>query len=322
MDFSVIIPVYNRPEEIFELLNSLTLQEEKPFEVLVIEDGSDLKCEEIVSSFQSTLNIKYYYISNVGQGFARNFGMEHAKGDFFVLFDSDCIIPGQYFKVLKKEIQKRNLDAFGGPDAADADFSLLQKAMNYSMTSFLTTGGIRGKLKNPAQYQARGYNMGLSRSAFLISKGFSDPNKGEDIELSIRLKKLGFKLELVEDAFVYHKRKSTLYTFFRQSYSFGQNRINISRYHTDAVKLIHLMPLFFLCYWIGILLALFAIPHTLILNLSILVLAIWKISILIHSAYLNKSILVGFISIITSFGQLSAYGLGLFTEWFNKKINT
>jgi glycosyltransferase involved in cell wall biosynthesis len=239
MVFSVVIPVYNRPDEIRELLQSLTTQTFTDFEVIIVEDGSDNPCVIVVDSFREQLDLHYFFIENVAQGFARNYGMEQAKGQYFVLFDSDCIIPSQYFEVLNQAINTRKLDAHGGPDAAEEGFSNFQKAINYSMTSLLTTGGIRGKLKDPSKYQARGFNMGLSKKAFEATKGFVDPNRGEDIELSIRLKKAGFRLELVEEAFVYHKRKNTWQSFFRQSYSFGQNRINVSRYHPYAVKMVH-----------------------------------------------------------------------------------
>ncbi|SNS66985.1 Glycosyltransferase, GT2 family [Belliella buryatensis] len=318
MKFSVIIPVYNRPEEIAELLQSLFLQEEQPMEVIIVEDGSTQKCENLLADFSGQILIRYFFIPNIGQGFARNYGMNQANGDFFVLFDSDCIIPKQYFRVLKEAILSRELDAFGGPDAAGLDFSPIQKAMNYSMTSVLTTGGIRGKLKDVSKYQARGYNMGMSRKAFHQSKGFIDPNRGEDIELSLRLKKLGFRLELIEEAYVYHKRKNTLASFFKQSYTFGQNRINISRFHADAIKIVHLLPLFFLLYWFCLLLGIFVFPDSDLLISGIVLLGIWKISILIHSTLSNNSLIVGVLSVITSFGQLSAYGLGLLSETVKK----
>ncbi|MCH7410803.1 glycosyltransferase [Belliella sp. DSM 111904] len=319
MQFSVIIPVYNRPEEIDALLESLVIQELMPFEVIIVEDGSSVRCELIVRAYSDRLNLKYFFIENRGQGFARNFGMEKAAGDFFVMFDSDCIIPTGYFKALKLAIESRSLDAFGGPDAASSEFSMLQKAMNYSMTSFLTTGGIRGKLKDPAKYQARGYNMGLTKNAFMASGGFIDPNKGEDIELSIRLKKLGYKLELVEEAFVYHNRKSTLTSFFKQSFSFGRNRINISRYHPDAVKMVHLLPLFFLVFWIVTIVFNVLLPLFWLASINNIILILWLVAILISATVANQSLFVGFLAVITSFGQLSAYGLGLLCEWFVKK---
>ncbi|MCH7402454.1 glycosyltransferase [Belliella kenyensis] len=319
MQFTVIIPVYNRPEEIDALLRSLVTQDPLPYEVIVVEDGSSVRCEQIVNSYLNRLNVKYFFIENSGQGFARNFGMEKSTGDFFVMFDSDCVIPKGYFNIIALAIESRGLDAFGGPDAASSEFSILQKAMNYSMTSFLTTGGIRGKLKNPGKYQARGYNMGLSKNAFTASGGFVDPNSGEDIELSIRLKKMGYRLELVEEAYVYHNRKSTFTSFFRQSFSFGRNRINISRYHSDAVKLVHLLPMLFLLFWSVTLLFNILLPTGSIVNIANFILVLWLIGVLISATVANQSLFVGFLAVITSFGQLSAYGLGLLYEWFVKK---
>ncbi|WP_373523935.1 glycosyltransferase [Aquiflexum sp.] len=319
MFFSVIIPVYNRPQEIKELLQSLANQSYKDFEVIIVEDGSIFTCEEIFPLFHDKLNVSYYFIENIGQGFARNFGMENAKGDYFVLFDSDCIIPSDYFDALHTAVKKRKLDAHGGPDDAGPGFSNFQKAINYSMTSVLTTGGIRGKLKDPSKYQARGYNMGLSREAFEVSKGFVDPNKGEDIELSIRLKKLGFRLELVEEAFVYHKRKNTFRTFLRQSFSFGQNRVNVSRYHPDAIQLIHFLPTFFLLGGLfGVALLLKASPISFwILQLY----HIWILLVFFDSLIKYRSLVVGFLAIFTSFGQLTFYGAGLIFGLMEKLVS-
>ena len=253
MFFSCIIPVYNRPGELKDLLGSLLPQTNTQFEVIVIEDGSTLRCKEVVDAFADQLTIHYFFQENTGQGFARNFGMQQAKGDFFVILDSDVLLPPAYFEVLEKAITSRSLDAFGGPDAAAADFSPLQKAMDFAMTSFWTTGGIRGKLKNPAAYQARGFNMGVSRAVFDRLGGFMDPNRGEDIEWSIRIKKAGFRLELVTEAFVYHKRKNTLWSFAKQGFSFGRNRVNVARFHPEAIKLVHALPSFFLLFLIDLL---------------------------------------------------------------------
>jgi GT2 family glycosyltransferase len=264
------------------------------------------------------LTVKYFFIENVGQGFARNYGIKEANGEYFVLFDSDCIVPPNYFGALNQAIIDRSLDAHGGPDAADDDFSHFQKAINYSMTSWLTTGGIRGKLHDPAKYQARGYNMGFSRKAFEATQGFIDPNRGEDIELSIRMKKMGFKLELVEEAFVFHKRKNDFITFFKQSYSFGQNRVNVSRFHPEAIKTVHALPAGFLVGWIGVL-----VYWMLDLNQHfwvVSILALWFTAILLDATIRNKSVIVGLLSMLTAFGQLSFYGAGLMVEGMRKYL--
>lgn len=318
MFFSVIIPVYNRPLEISELLGSLLNQDYSDFEVIIVEDGSEFTCKDIYDSFKDKLQISYHFIENIGQGFARNFGMKRAAGDYFVMFDSDCIIPPHYFTALSKAIKERELDAHGGPDAAEESFSAFQKAINYSMTSFLTTGGIRGKVKDPAQYEARGYNMGLSKKSFEASEGFVDPNKGEDIELSIRLKKLGFNLQLVKEAFVYHKRKNTLLSFFRQSFSFGRNRINVSRFHSEAVKLVHILPSVFLLGWMCGLV--FLLLGSSIFWIFFIGYSAWLIFVFLDSSIKNRSIWIGLISMITSFGQLSFYGAGLIYGFMNKLV--
>jgi len=316
MLFSIIIPVFNRPGELAELLASLTCQTFSQFEVIVIEDGSSISSEKIIDRFKDLFSISYIQQENSGQGFARNRGMAQAKGDFFVVLDSDVIVPASYLEVLNQAILDRSLDAFGGPDAAASDFSNLQKAMDYAMTSFWTTGGIRGKLKDPSKYQARGFNMGVSRRVFEKIGGFVDPNRGEDIEWSIRIKKAGFKLELVEEAFVYHKRKNTLWSFAKQAFSFGRNRVNVSRFHPEAIKLVHLLPTFFLIFLISIVVnaAFFKfllIPH-------LLILFVWAALIVVSASLKNQSILVGELALLTSLIQLCGYGAGLVVELVRK----
>lgn len=312
MFFSCIIPVYNRPGELQELLRSLLSQSYTQFEVIVVEDGSTLRCDEVVTSFSQDLSIRYFYQENTGQGFARNFGMQQAKGDFFVILDSDVILPSSYFEALEKAIAARSLDAFGGPDAAASDFSPLQKAMDFAMTSFWTTGGIRGKLKNPAAYQARGFNMGVSREVFARLGGFVDPNRGEDIEWSLRIKKAGFRLELVSEAFVYHKRKNTLWSFAKQAFSFGQNRVNVSRFHPEAIKLVHALPSLFLLFLISIGVNLIFLKFMLIPQL--LFFWAWALLVINQAYWKYGSLLVGHLALLTSLVQLCGYGAGLLVE--------
>jgi len=312
MFFSCIIPVYNRPGELKDLLSSLLSQTYTQFEVLVVEDGSTLRCDEVVTSFSQNLSIRYFYQENSGQGFARNFGMQQAKGDFFVILDSDVLLPPTYFERLQEAIQSRSLDAFGGPDAAASDFSPLQKAMDFAMTSFWTTGGIRGKLKNPAAYQARGFNMGVSRAVFDRLGGFVDPNRGEDIEWSIRIKKAGFRLELVSEAFVYHKRKNTLWSFAKQAFSFGRNRVNVSRFHPEAIKLVHALPSLFLLFLISIGVNLIFLKFMLILQL--LIFWAWALLVINQAYWKYGSLLVGHLALLTSLVQLCGYGSGLLVE--------
>ncbi|AGA80791.1 glycosyltransferase [Echinicola vietnamensis] len=316
MFFSIIIPVYNRPSEVSELLQSLCQQTVKTFEVVMVEDGSTDRCEEVVRKFEDRLAVRYFYQQNSGQGFARNFGMKHAKGDYFVFFDSDCVIPDAYLMNLQEAIQYRQLDAHGGPDQAAAGFSPFQKAINFSMTSFWTTGGIRGKVADPKKYQARGYNMGFSRKVYDTLGGFVDPNRGEDIELSIRIKKGGFHLELVKEAYVYHKRRNDFMSFLRQSFSFGQNRVNVNRFHPGAIKAVHLMPALFLGGFLAVLFSYFISPP--LYTAGVLLYGGWTMGVLLSAAIGSRSLWVGVLSVFTSYGQLFAYGAGLVTALLKK----
>lgn len=318
MFFSVIIPVYNRPVELRELLDSLTRQTQSNFEVLVIEDGSDLKSEDVCLSFQNSLKIRYVFQNNSGQGFARNRGMELANGDFYIFFDSDVIVPENYLYQVQKAIQERKLDAFGGPDAAANDFSVLQKAMDFAMTSFWTTGGIRGKMKNPSKFQARGFNMGVSKEVFEKVGGFLDPNRGEDIEWSIRIKKAGFKLELIQEGFVYHKRKNTLWSFTKQAFSFGRNRINVSRFHPEAIQIVHILPTFFSFFLISLILS--GILGLGLFMVQLALFAFWLMAVCFSAIIQSKSLFVGILAMLTSILQLSAYGVGFIWELFVKVL--
>lgn len=309
MFFSVIIPVYNRPEETDDLLQSLLNQIFKDFEVVIVDDGSTQTCEHVVRKFSENLSVNYYYQENKGQGFARNLGMEKAIGNYFVFFDSDCVVPANYLNLLYHTLQTRKLDAHGGPDDAGEDFSEWQKAMNFSMTSFWTTGGIRGNVKDPSKYQARGYNMGFSRKVYDQLGGFIHPNMAEDIEMSLRIKKAGFRLELIRDAVVYHRRKNTYNSFIKQAFQFGRNRVFVSNYHPEAVKLVHLLPLFFLLGLIVLLLICWGKPlWALFLGTGYLS---WTACVFFSSAWQNKSLFVGLLSILTSIGQLCGYGAGI-----------
>src|SRR5436190_10777648 len=247
MQFSVIIPVYNRPDEIKELLESLTKQTYKKFDVMIVEDGSSLKCEEVVNSFKDKLSIEYHYKENSGQGFSRNYGFDLAKGDYFIVFDSDCIIPEHYFQTVYNSLSKNYLDAYGGPDRSHHSFTDIQKAISYSMTSLFTTGGIRGGRKRVGVFHPRSFNMGISKEVFDKTKGYIITRMAEDLEFSIRIINAGFKVGLIEDAYVYHKRRTSFKQFFNQLHFFGRGRINLYRFFPNELKAIHFFPsLFFI----------------------------------------------------------------------------
>jgi len=225
LEFSFVIPVYNRPEETQELLESfLGLETDTNFEVVIVEDGSTIASKSIVDTFKNKLDISYYYKENSGPGDSRNYGMQKAKGNYFIILDSDCILPKQYLSEVEKGLKANYVDCFGGPDAAHQSFSNLQKAINFSMTSFITTGGIRGNKNSVDTFQPRSFNMGLSKKAFLESKGFGRIHPGEDPDLSIRLWNLGYKTTLISKAFVYHKRRISWSNFYKQVNKFGMVR--------------------------------------------------------------------------------------------------
>lgn len=245
-DISFIIPVYNRPQEIAELLQSFTeLHGALNFEIVIIEDGSTISSSEVVESFSDKLNISYYFKDNSGPGDSRNYGMKRAKGSYFIILDSDCLLPPKYVEVVIENLSRNYTDCYGGPDAAHDSFTNLQKAINFSMTSFITTGGIRGKKGSVNKFEPRSFNMGISKKAFDDSGGFGKIHPGEDPDLSIRLEKLGFETQLIADAFVYHKRRISWQKFYKQVYKFGMVRPILNKWHPHTKKITYWFPLFF-----------------------------------------------------------------------------
>ncbi|MEP1093609.1 MAG: glycosyltransferase [Cyclobacteriaceae bacterium] len=310
--YSVIIPVFNRPNEIDELLESLTHQTYKDFEILVIEDGSTISCQSIVDSYKSSLSVTYFFKENTGQGFSRNFGFERATGEWLIVFDSDCIIPQNYFQEVNDFLELNNLDAYGGPDKAAKDFTLIQRAISYSMTSFFTTGGIRGGKKRLGAFHPRSFNMGIRKEVFDKTKGYILPKKGEDIEFSIRIIENGFKTGLIPEAFVYHKRRTNFTQFFTQLHFFGTARINVFRFYKNELKLVHLFPSLFLIGSLVSLVFYFVIPFLGMVGLMVYV--VYAVLILIDAIVRTKNLLVGLLAVVASFVQLIAYGLGLMKE--------
>lgn len=318
MFFSIIVPLYNRPQEIKELLETLVLQTYTQFEVLVIEDGSVKDAADIVTSFADKLNIKYFVKPNEGQGFARNYAFERAQGDYFIIFDSDCLIPEDYLRIVKDSLNKNWLDAYGGPDAAHPSFTPTQKAISYSMTSPFTTGGIRGNKKGIGQFHPRSFNMGISRQVWEKAGGFIITRLGEDIEYSIRIHSMGFKIGLIPDAKVYHKRRANFYQFYKQIHFFGRARINIYKFFPKGLKAVHFFPAVFT---LGLLFTLI----TNLLNWPIavlcnIILGIIILLIFFHAWWKNKSLKIAFLSVIASFIQLTAYGLGFMQDFWKRVI--
>jgi glycosyltransferase involved in cell wall biosynthesis len=311
--FSVIVPVFNRPDELKELLKSLKQQTAKNFEVVIVEDGSTLKSENIVKDFQTDLEIKYFFKSNSGPGQSRNYGSERATGDYHVFFDSDCIIPEKYFEIVNKRLSKEPVDAYGGPDMAHPDFTPIQKSINYSMTSFFTTGGIRGGMKDEKKFHPRSFNMGFTKEVFNKTKGFSQMRFGEDVDMSLRIIENGFTTTLIKDAAVYHKRRVDFRKFFKQVYNSGIARINLYKRHPQSLKIVHFLPASFISGTILLLLLSFISVYFLV------PLGVFGLVIFFDSLRLNKNIKVALLSIVSSFIQLSAYGIG-FIKSFIKRI--
>ena len=319
MFFSIIIPLYNRPQEIQELLTTLAKQTYTAFEVLIIEDGSTLNAKEIVDSFRVDLDIHYYFKPNQGQGFARNYGFEKAKGDYFIIFDSDCLIPSDYLENVTNYLYQNSLDAFGGPDDAHPSFTPIQKAISYAMTSVFTTGGIRGKSKNAGgQFHPRSFNMGISRKVWEKVGGFLITRLGEDIEYSIRIQEAGFKIGLIPTAMVYHKRRTNFIQFWKQLHFFGRARVNITTFFPKTLKAVHFFPAAFTLFILfTILCNLFFSPLAFICNFFII---LYFLFIFFGAWTANKSVKVAFLSIFAAFIQLTAYGLGFMQDYWTKMI--
>lgn len=315
MYFSIVIPVYNRPDEIKELLESLLISDYKnEYEVVIIEDGSTITCKNEVDNFKNKLNISYHFKENSGPGDSRNYGMKVANGDYFIIFDSDCIIPNDYLSEVQNELEADYVDCFGGSDAALDSFSDIQKAINFAMTSFLTTGGIRGGSEKLNKFQPRSFNMGISKKAFEGSKGFGNIHPGEDPDLSIRLWKMGYQTRLFTKAFVYHKRRIDWTKFSVQVNKFGKARPILNSWYPEYSKLTFFFPtLFIIGFSISIMLFLFHIQF------PILCYAFYFTLILVTATIETKSIKIGFLSLIAVSKQFFGYGRG-FLESYIKVI--
>lgn len=316
MYFSIIIPVYNRPVELEELLSSLSkLEYDREFEIVIVEDGSTIMSDAVCSKFRLQLNINYNYKENSGPGDSRNYGMRVAKGDYFIIFDSDCLIPKHYLNEVEKELSGEYVDCFGGSDAAHYSFTNVQKAINFAMTSFLTTGGIRGGSEKINKFQPRSFNMGISKKAFQASKGFGNIHPGEDPDLSIRLWKLGFKTRLFSNAFVYHKRRIDWEKFAIQVNKFGKARPILDSWYPEYSKATFFFPtLFILGFAFSFIMMLFNI------SIFISLYFIYFLMILIVSSRQNNSITIGFLSVYAVFNQFWGYGNGFLKSFIKIRI--
>ena len=314
--FSLIIPIYNRPEEIKELLESLLLSSyKKEYEIVIIEDGSKIDCKEVVAQYADNFLISYYFKENSGPGDSRNYGMKVAKGDYFIILDSDCLIPANYLSEVEKELEANYVDCFGGSDAAHESFSKIQKAINFTMTSFLTTGGIRGGSEKIGKFQPRSFNMGISKKAFQESKGFGNIHPGEDPDLSIRLWKLGYKTRLFPNAFVYHKRRIDWDKFSIQVNKFGKARPILDSWYPEYSKITFWFPsLFIIGLFFSVIVLIFGC------KLPILLYAFYYLMILVFSTMQNSSLEIGLLSLVAVNRQFFGYGLGYLKSFLKIKI--
>lgn len=308
--YSVVVPVYNRPDELAELLESLALQTFREIEVIVVEDGSEVSSRSVCGKYKDRLSLHYFTKTNTGPGPSRNFGIEKARGEYVVFFDSDCILPPDYFDRVASFMGTMSVDAWGGPDRGHEKFTPLQQAMAYTMSSFLTTGGIRGG--NPDNFQPRSFNMGIRRTLAMELGGFAFDRLAEDIELSIRMRKAGMKVVLIPDAFVYHKRRTDLIQFFHQVSGFGRGRVRVGKVHAGYIRLTHWFPFI---YMVG----LAAIPVMIYFSffwgtLLLMWYKVYSIAIFGHAWRQTGSAWVGLLSVPSAVVQLTGYGWGFISE--------
>lgn len=316
MFFSFVIPVYNRPDEVSELLQSLSrIAFREPFEVVIIEDGSTADCRAVVDRFREKLRISYFFKPNTGPGDSRNYGMRKARGDYFLMVDSDCIVPPHYLDTVAQALDKNYVDCFGGPDGAHADFTAIQKAISFAMTSSLTTGGVRGGGEQAGKFQPRSFNMGISKKAFEASGGFADIHPGEDPDLSIRLWKLGFGTRLIREAFVFHKRRISWSKFYRQVNKFGKVRPILDRWHPQYAKITYWFPsLFMLGLLFSIVLAIAGIPYFMWLY------GVYYLALLVFAVRDTRSIKIAVLSVVAAFIQFAGYGSGFLRSFLQVRL--
>ena len=347
MDYSIVVPVFNRPDEVDELLQSLCRQTIRDFEVIIVDDGSKFACKDVCDRYAGILDLHYYYKENSGPGQSRNYGAERAHGEWLIILDSDVVLPDSYLEQVTVRLSALtpHLSAWGGPDAAHPSFTPVQKAISYSMTSFFTTGGIRGgKGRKMDKFYPRSFNMGIRRAIYSELGGFSKMRFGEDIDFSYRIVEAGLGTALIPEAWVWHKRRTDFRKFFRQVFNSGIARINLAKRHPGTLKLVHLLPMVFTVGVTGLLLllclglSLYVYGEWLDIHglrptddmhqgvgfvlclLALIPLLLYSGIILIDSGIRNRSLRVGLLSIPAAFTQLMGYGLGFIGAWWKRCV--
>ncbi len=330
MKYSIIVPVFNRPDEVEELLESLKNQEFKDFEVIIVEDGSTKTSRDVCQKFSSSLDIHYFVKPNSGPGLSRNYGAERAQGEFLIILDSDVVLQEKYLSNIEEELSRWDADAFGGPDRAHEDFTSLQKAISYSMTSFLTTGGIRGGKRKLDKFYPRSFNMGIKLKIYKALGGFSSMRFGEDIDFSIRIYKANLSCRLFPEAWVWHKRRTDFRKFFRQVFNSGIARINLYKKYPESLKIVHLLPMVFTL-GVTLLILISAVGRVLMAYDDInkwywmclgplIPILFYAVAIFLSSLFYNKSLKVAFLSIPAAFIQLLGYGSGFIYAWWKRCV--
>ena len=314
MKYSIIVPVFNRPDEVNELLESLTHQTVTDFEVVIVEDGSQKPCKDVCDSYAGKLDLRYFMKENSGPGQSRNYGAERARGEYLLILDSDVVLPADYLHAINEELRAEDADAFGGPDRAHDSFTPTQKAISYSMTSFFTTGGIRGGKKKLDKFYPRSFNMGIKKEVYQKLNGFSNMRFGEDIDFSIRIFKAGCRCRLFPGAWVYHKRRTDFRKFWRQVYNSGIARINLYKKYPESLKLVHLLPMVFTLGVTSLVLL------SLLCWIFLLPLALYMVLLFTDSTIVNKSVKIGALSVISAFIQLMGYGCGFLEAWWKRCV--
>lgn len=318
MTYSIIVAVYNRPDELRELLESLSQQTYTDFEVIIVEDGSTIPSRAVCDGFSSTLRLRYFTKDNSGPGPSRNYGCRRASGDWFLFLDSDCTAPSSWLQTVHTNIVARSLDACGGPDREHANFSAIQKAISYSMTSVFTTGGIRGgKVRVGGSFHPRSFNMGISREVFNRTDGFARMRFGEDVDFSIRIIEAGFNVGLIADAWVYHKRRTDFKKFFKQVFNSGAARIDLSLRHPGTLKLTHFFPAAFTVYLVAALVYTCCVRYG---EMSLVLLFVYAVLIAVDAGIRHRSIPIALLSVCASMVQLVGYGLGFMKGIFKRVI--
>lgn len=298
-----------------ELLESLTKQTLKDFEVIIVEDGSIKPCKDVCEKYANILDLHYYAKENSGPGQSRNYGAERSNGEWLIILDSDVVLPEGYLEAVEKSLaSSTSIEAWGGPDAAHPSFTPVQKAISYSMTSFFTTGGIRGGKAKLDKFYPRSFNMGIRRDVYLKLEGFTKMRFGEDIDFSYRIVEAGYMPRLFPEAWVWHKRRTDFRKFFRQVYNSGIARINLEKRHPGTMKLVHLLPTVFTLGVIGLLLI------TFIFTYACVPIILYSAIIFIDSSIKNKSLWVGLLSIPAAFVQLMGYGFGFIESWWKRCV--